>query len=205
MGKSVNSIDTIKNKIIAEARDYERSVISQAESDAEKITNTYEKKAQEAKERILFAAKQNADGIVSSAQSSQNMRSRNSLLSVKVDLIEKAYESAVQGISKLDKDEYLNIFRAYLENAAQNALLYEGTPVLYVGKASPVTCEELISAAEQTDAVKKITSGGTSTKDDAGFCLVVGDITLDCSARTLVYAIKNETQNGVAKLLFAQS
>ena len=204
MGKSVNSIDTIKNKIIAEAREYENSVISQARSDAETTKNAFEKKACEAKERILSAAKQNADGIVSAAQSSQNMRSRNSLLSVKVELIEKAYESAVEGLSKLSKDEYLKIFGAYLENAAENATLYEGAPVLFVGKASPVSCEELLSGVEQSDAVKKISAGGISDKEDSGFCLVVGDITLDCSAKTIVYAIKNETQSGVAKLLFAQ-
>lgn len=204
MGKSVNSIDTIKNKIIAEAREYEEKILSQAESEAAKITQSFEKKAQEAKERILNAARQNADGIVSAAQSSQNMRSRNSLLTVKVELIDAAYESACDAIAALPKDEYLSLFSAYLKSAAENALLYDGTATLYMGKKSLVSCEELISATEQTEAVKKIAVGGTGDRDDAGFCLTVGDITLDCSAKTLVSSIKNNTQTGVAKLLFAQ-
>lgn len=205
MAKSVNSIDTIKNKIISEAREYEQKTISQAKEDAEKISLAFDKKASEAKERIISAAQQSADGIVSAAQSSQNMRSRNSLLSVKVDLIEKAYESAVEKITQLSKQEYLSIFSGYLKNAAENARLYEGKATLYVGKASPVTCEELLDASEKTDAVKALCAGGTSDREDAGFYLVVGDITLDCSAKTLVYAIKSNTQNGVAKLLFAQN
>ncbi len=204
MGKSVNSIDTIKNKIIADAREYEKSVLSQAENEAEKIADSFEKKANEAKARILFTAQQSADGIVSAAQSSQSMRARNSLLSVKVELIDSAYAGACDAIAALPKDEYLSLFSAYLRNAAENASLYEGVVTLYVGKRSPVSCEELISATEKTDAVKALAVGGVGDRDDAGFCLTVGDITLDCTAKTLVSAIRNDTQTGVAKLLFAQ-
>ena len=204
MGKSVNSIDTIKNKIIAEAREYENSVLASAQKEAAETAALYEKKAQEAKERILCAAKQNADGIISSAESSQNMRARNSLLAGKGALIDGAYEKAVDTIAKLPRDEYLSLFAAYLEKAAQSAALCEGKATLFVGKAAPVSCAELMAAAEQTEAVKAVAQGGQSDRDDAGFCLVVGDITLDCFAKTIVSAIKNDTQTGVAKLLFAQ-
>ncbi len=205
MGKSVNSIDTIKNKIIAEARDYEKSVLAQAEAEAAKVAQQYEKKASQAAERILDAARANADAMIAAAQSSQNMRARNSLLAVKVELIDAAYESACKRIAELDKNEYLSLFSAYLKNAAENARLYEGAATLFVGKKSPVSCEELISATEQTEAVKAIAVGGTGERDDAGFCLTVGDITLDCFAKTLVASVKSNTQTGVAKLLFAQS
>ena len=57
MGKSVNSIDTIKNKIIAEAREYENGVLASAQKEAAETAALYEKKAQEAKAKAKAAKK----------------------------------------------------------------------------------------------------------------------------------------------------
>ncbi len=198
MDKQISSIDLIKNKIIAEAKEYEKTVMAQAKEEAEKISASFEKKAGDSYDRILELGKANADGIISAAQSSQGMRARNALLSVKVELIEKAYDTACEMIGKLPKDEYISLFSGYLAKAYENAKLYEGEIVLFVGKSSPVTCEELSSPSGIS-----VKCGGKNDSFDHGFCLKVGDITLDCSAHTIVSAIKNDTETGVASILFA--
>ena len=45
MDKQMGSIDLIKNKIIAEAKEYEKTVMAQAKEEAEKISASFEKKA----------------------------------------------------------------------------------------------------------------------------------------------------------------
>ena len=102
--RGITSATTMGKEVeakLAEAKEYEASVLAQAQKEANEITESFEEKAKEASERILDIAKANADGVVSSAQSSQSMRARNSLLAVKVELIEKAYDTACEMIGKL--------------------------------------------------------------------------------------------------------
>ena len=205
MTDSVNSIDTIKNKIIAEAREYEKEILAQAEKEAAENLKEYEKKAAVSAERIISAAKAEADSIISSAESLKNMSARSGVLAVKVELVEKAYSLAVNELEKLDKDRYLELFSKYLVKAAESEFPGNDEIDLYTGKNSPVTAEELIKYAGKFKNSERVKACGKSEKSGAGFYLESGDITVDCSAGTLVSSIKNRTETSVARLLFGEN
>ena len=204
MTGSVNSLDTIKNKIISEAREYEKGLLEKAEKEALKTAAQYAEKADNASAHIISAAAANAESVVSAAESSQGMRARNGLLAVKVELIEKAFDRAAEEIAKLPKDEYLSLFAKYLVSAAKT-LNTDSHAKLFVCKKSPVTAEELLNHAGQFANSDLIKPCGTNEKDDSGFCLENGDITIDCTAKTVIGAIKATAETSVAKILFAEN
>lgn len=219
MTNSENSIDKIKEKILSEAHEEEKRILDEAEKDAEKIAADYRNKAQAVRERILSAANETASVSLSSAKSARNMQEKNARLTAKVALLDEAYARAKTALEALDRENALSIFAGYLSSAAEalpkedngapeKAAASKAVPskaVLSMCAGSVITAQELIDACKALPNADRIVPGAPNNTPGAGFFLEIGDITVDCSAETIIRAARGRTETGVAAILFADS
>ncbi len=199
------SIDVIKNRIIAEAMSFENEVCAKAEAEAKKILDDYTKKAESIKASCEQRSKELYEKTVSGAHSSVQTMRRNALLEAKVAIIETAFKEAQNKILALDKDEYLKIFTGYLRKALVEYLPDGESATLAVGKSSPVSARELI---DHTDGINGILCRVQDACDETvvgGFCLVYGDVKIDCSVKTVVASLPDDVQSKIASVLFEDS
>lgn len=195
--KQFNSVEVICDKILSEARDYEKEQMTQAEAEAAELARRYGEKAQEVRQTILDQAKRTAESRLAAAQSARAMRARNNQLQGRVELLERAYDRAAEKLMTLNREEYLALFVPYVKKAA--AEVSSGEISLYVGAGAPVDAQELLLAAESPTGV---VAAGIKKSLRSGFCLENGEICLDCSAEALINSIKAETEGEVASILF---
>lgn len=197
--KRYGSIESLCQKILSEAEQYENELLEKARADADAVLREYEKKAIDAKNAILDRAEQKAKAELAAAESAREMRAKSARLAVKSELLTMAYRAAEDKIAALSAQAFSALFVPYLEEVLTQKP--QGTARLYVGKGSPVKAEDLLAAAGGRNDV---VPSGEKESFVGGFCLETDEISFDCSAHALIESIRSETESDVARLLFAE-
>ena len=173
------------DRILGEAR-------AQAEETAARYKAQAEAETKELSERNNRAAAEREERLVSMAQ----MESRKTLLAARQEMVEKAYNRALDKLSRLPEAQYADVLADLLAEASST------------GKE-----EAVFSAKDQK--VGKIAVGKanakpglhlTIAKDTAdirgGFLLRDRNVEVNCAFETLVRLARAETSGAVVKALF---
>ena len=194
----MNGIERITQRISADAQAEMDRVLGEARAEAEKITAKYQ--AQAAAEaadldaRNKKAAAEREERLAGTAQ----MEARKAALAAKQEMVEKAYDLALQKLCSLPEEKYTAVLAELLIQASSTGkeeVIFSEADRRKVGKAA-------VEKANQ-EGGKNLTLSGETRSIPGGFILRSGSVEVNCAFDTLVRLQKAETAGDVVKKLFA--
>lgn len=203
MENNIKGVDRINARIISEAEQFAALEEAKAQAQAEDIMSSAQKKAHAKAQDIINKATEKAAALTESAKSSAGMRERNSMLSLKVEMMEKAFDRAYEKLIALDDTKYVAVMSALLTETV-NGFLSDGqkAQVYFANKDLPLA-EKILEAAKTGYKVKaEVTKGKKTLNHEAGFVLSCGDTEINCAAGTLLEGAKTSLEKPVLDILF---
>ena len=226
----MNGIDKITQRIGADTQAEIDRILADAAAQAEAAADKFRTQA-EAEDRDLLAkraAAEREERLVSAAQ----MEARKTLLTAKQEMVERAYQRALEKLRSLPQEQYVELLAALLVRASSTGreeVVFSPEDREGAGKAAVARANELLAkeAAPElplgdgvvANLLNKVAAGvsafaqGTAmlavseeTRDiSGGFILKDGRIEVNCTFDALVRAEREQTAGEVAKLLFPEA
>ena len=228
----MNGIDTILRRLDTDAKAEADAVLKKARQEAADITARYQAQAAQEAARLAArnekAAEEREERLVSAAQ----MEARKTLLTAKQEMVERAYQRALEKLRSLPQEQYVELLAALLVRASSTGreeVVFSPEDREGAGKAAVARANELLAkeAAPElplgdgvvANLLNKVAAGvsafaqGTAmlavseeTRDiSGGFILKDGRIEVNCTFDALVRAEREQTAGEVAKLLFPEA
>ena len=195
----MNGIDKIIQRIEADAQAELDRVLSAAKEQAEEITELYRSRAEaeaaELKARNEKNAAEREERLVSSAQ----MEVRKASLAAKQQMLDKAYALALDKLCSMPDAQYIETVAELLVQAAPRGA---GKVIFSPGEKERIGAAAVAMANEKLDG--QLTVAEETRPIRGGFILADGRVEVNCSFDTLVRLQKNETAGAVAKILFPE-
>ena len=196
----MNGIEKITQRIEADAQAEIDRILSEAREEADQITGRY--KAQAEAEAASLAARneksavEREERLVSVAQ----MEARKVQLAAKQEMVEKAYDLALEKLCAMPDARYTEVLAGLLVQASSNGreeAIFSPEDRERVGKA----------AVDKANAASgKQLKLSTETRPlKGGFVLRDENIEVNCTFDTLVRLEKAETTGAVVKKLFPEA
>ena len=221
---SVNGLEKITDKILADARERAQEILSRAEAESAEITKAYEVRADEIRERLSADAERRGEDMVSRGRSAAAMKKRNLLLEQRSQLIDGVFTSAKDWVLSLSAEQYAELLAGLLASAlyelisanARNQAMYgeesdeaESYEVLLNKKDRDAVGESVIALTKKklqgkvdVEAIEKL-SLGKPVAIDGGVILCAGEVEFNCSLSMLFSQLKRELEAEVNEALFA--
>ena len=201
---------------------------AQAEAAADKFRTQAEAEDRDLLAKSERAAAEREERLVSAAQ----MEARKTLLTAKQEMVERAYQRALEKLRSLPQEQYVELLAALLARASSTGreeVVFSPEDREGAGKAAVARANELLAkeAAPElplgdgvvANLLNKVAAGvsafaqGTAmlavseeTRDiSGGFILKDGRIEVNCTFDALVRAEREQTAGEVAKLLFPEA
>ena len=191
----MNGIDKITQRIGADTQAEIDRILADAAAQAEAAADKFRTQA-EAEDRDLLAKSERAaaereERLVSAAQ----MEARKTLLTAKQEMVERAYQRALEKLRSLPQEQYVELLA---KEAAPELPLGDGVVANLLNKVAAG-----VSAFAQGTAMLAVSE---ETRDiSGGFILKDGRIEVNCTFDALVRAEREQTAGEVAKLLFPEA
>jgi len=224
----MNGIDKITQRIGADTQAEIDRILADAAAQAEAAADKFRTQA-EAEDRDLLAKSERAaaereERLVSAAQ----MEARKTLLTAKQEMVERAYQRALEKLRSLPQEQYAELLAALLVRASSTGreeVVFSPEDREGAGKAAVARANELLAKEAAPElplgdgVLNKVAAGvsafaqGTAmlavseeTRDiSGGFILKDGRIEVNCTFDALVRAEREQTAGEVAKLLFPEA
>ena len=194
----MNGIEKITQRISDGAQAEIDRVLGEARAEAEKITAKYQAQADaEAADldaRNKKAAAEREERLAGTAQ----MEARKAALAAKQEMVERAYDLALQKLCSLPEEKYAAVLaelRIQASSTGKEEVIFSDKDRRKVGKAA-------VEKANK-DGGKKLTLSGETRSIQGGFILRAENVEVNCAFDTLVRLQKAETAGDVARKLFA--
>lgn len=196
----MNGIEKITQRIEADAQAEIDRILSEAREEADQITGRY--KAQAEAEAASLAARneksavEREERLVSVAQ----MEARKVQLAAKQEMVEKAYDLALEKLCAMPDARYTEVLAVLLVQASSNGreeAIFSPEDRERVGKA----------AVDKANAAsgKQLKLSKETRPLKGGFVLRDENIEVNCTFDTLVRLEKAETTGAVVKKLFPEA
>ena len=194
----MNGIEKITQRITADAQAEIDRVLGAAKEEAARITARMTAEADAVAAELAAknekSAAEHEERLVSAAQ----MEARKVQLAAKQEMLEKAYECALEKLCAMPAEQYVAVLANLMVKASSTgteAVIFSAEDREKVGKA----------AVEKANAVsgKQMVLSDETQPIKGGFILKDQNVEVNCTFETLVRLQKAETAGAVAKKLFA--
>jgi len=194
----MNGIEKITQRITAEAQAEIDRVLGAAKEEAAQITARMTAEAEAVAAELAAknekAAAEHEERLVSAAQ----MEARKVQLAAKQEMLEKAYERALEKLCAMPAEQYTAVLAGLLVKASSTgseSVIFSAEDREKVGKAA-------VEKAN-ADSGKQMVLSDETQPIRGGFILKDQNVEVNCTFETLVRLQKAETAGAVAKKLFA--
>ena len=194
----MNGIEKITQRITADAQAEIDRVLGAAKEEAAQITARMTAEADAVAAELAAknekSAAEHEERLVSAAQ----MEARKVQLAAKQEMLEKAYELALEKLCAMPAEQYIAVLADLMVKASSTgteAVIFSAEDREKVGKA----------AVEKANAAsgKQMVLSDETQPIKGGFILKDQNVEVNCTFETLVRLQKAETAGAVAKKLFA--
>ena len=196
----MNGIEKITQRIETDTQAEIDRILSDARAEANGITDRYQAQADnEAAELAVKnqkAAAEREERLVSTAQ----MEARKVGLAAKQEMVEKAYDLALEKLCAMEDAQYAAVTAKMLAEAAPSG---RGTVYFPDGKAA-VGAEAVKQANAILGEKGRLTLAPETRPIQGGFLLVDGSVEVNGTFETLVRFQKGTMASEVAKILFPE-
>ena len=196
----MNGIENITRRIREDTQAEIDQGAAQAQAEAERIAARYRAQAEaEGKDlaaRNEKAAAEREERLVSAAR----MEARKTALAAKQEMVERAYDLALEKLCAMPKAQYVEAAARLLVKAAPDG---RGEVILSAEDRTRVGAD-LVAKANTLLKNGKLTLSGQTRPIRGGFILKNGNVEVNCTFETLVRLQRTETAGAVAKQLFPE-
>lgn len=195
----MNGIEKIIDRISGDAQREIDDVLAKAQAEAEEITAQYQAQAQAEAEDILArgerAALERSQRLASVAQ----LECRKAVLAAKQEIIEEAFQRAMEKLTQLPQEEYVALLASL---AAQAAVKGNETLIFSVADRARVGKAVVVSANQKLGDRGQLTLSEQTRPMQGGFILSDGRVEVNCTFETLVRLQRSTLSTKVAEVLF---
>ncbi len=177
-------IDRILGKAREEAAQITADYKARADAEAAGLTARNEKSAAEQEERLVSVAQ---------------MEARKVTLAAKQEMVEKAYQLALEKLCAMSDEQYISVSADLLAQAAPDGC---GEVIFAPAERERVGAAAVAKANEQLKG--ELVLAEETRPLNGGFILKNGNVEVNCTFDTLVRLQKAETAGAVAKHLFPE-
>jgi len=195
----MNGIEKIIDRISGDAQREIDDVLAKARAEAEEITAQYQAQAKAEADDILArgerAAVERGQRLASVAQ----LECRKGVLAAKQEVIEEAFQLAMQKLTQLPQEEYVALLADLAVQAAAKGnekLIFSVADRARVGKAVVVAANQKLGDRGQ------LTLSQETRPMQGGFILSDGRVEVNCTFETLVRLQRGTLSTQVADVLF---
>lgn len=107
----MSNIETLLEKIEADSKQEQQSIIDAARQKAEEIVRKAEIESREKSEVFLKKAEQEAENLIEKATGRAELEARDQILKIKQSTIEKVIELAVDKLNDISNEDYLEYIK----------------------------------------------------------------------------------------------
>ncbi|MBQ9648605.1 MAG: V-type ATP synthase subunit E [Oscillospiraceae bacterium] len=193
----MNGLERITSRIEAEARQEIDAILDAGKAEASRIVDSWRAKidaeTRELNTRNAKAAEEREERLKSAAE----MDARKTILAAKQEMVEAAYDLALDKLCALSGDEKVKLLADLMARASST-----GTEEVVFSAADKADGAKAVEAANAASG-KKLTLSGDAAPIRGGFILRDRNVEVNCAFETLVRLQKAETAGEVAKVLFS--
>ena len=195
----MNGIEKLTQQITADAQVEIDAILAEAKEKADAITADYAQRTEKAVADRLAkgtaAADQREERLIAMA----DMERRKDLLAAKQDMVNKAFDKALEQLCSLSDEEYVAMLAKLAVAASASGkeqLIFSQKDRTRVGNAVVIAANEALNGGQLTLAEQTRPMAG-------GFILSNGAIEVNCTFETLVRLQRGTIAGEVASVLFA--
>jgi V/A-type H+-transporting ATPase subunit E len=197
----MNGIEKITQRIETDTQAEIDSLLADARAEAERIGAKYHAQADSEKAELTArnekAAAEREERLVSVAQ----MEARKVTLAAKQEMVEQAYQRALEKLCAMPEEQYVTVLADLLGQASSTGreeVIFSEADRKKVGKAA-------VAAANAAKKGAALTLSAETRPIRGGFILKDENVEVNCTFETLVRLTKTETAGAVAKQLFPEA
>lgn len=199
----MNGLDRITSRIIAEAEEETKIVLDEAKEKADAVLKEFEAKAKEEYDSRFAAGKEEIRQNYQRIERTMTLDAKKDSLSLKQEMIVRAYEMAKNKILNLDEKDYV----AFLARQAGNAAITGNEEVILNENDSRSIGEKVVASAnsilKERGIPQNLKLSADSRPISGGLMLKEGDVEVNCSLDTLLELSRNSLDAEIAGILFA--
>lgn len=194
----MNGIETLIQRLRTDAQAEIDALLDEAKAQADAITADYAQRAEAAAAEILrkgeAAAAQREERMIAMAA----MEHRKKLLATKQDMLDKAFDLALDKLCSLPDEEYITLLTKLASAAVSTGteqLIFSQQDLTRTGKA-------VVAAVNKTVPNGGLTLSAQTRPIRGGFILNCGEMEVNCSFETLIRLQRGKLSAQAAKVLF---
>ena len=199
----MNGIERITQRIAADAQREAETILTQAQTQAAEIKAAYEAQAKQETEAALARGKAQAEAQRSRLVSSAQMVKGQKALAAKQEMLDKAFELALEKLCSLPDKEYIDLLAQLTVKASSTGceqLILSRTDRARYGVKVATKANSML---EQAGKTARLTLSQESRDFRGGLLLADGEVEVNCTFETLVRLARSTASAEVAKVLFA--
>lgn len=185
-----------------DAKEKAGKALEAARNEARKIIAEAEKDAADRAESARQSAEAEADSLKKRMLSVANLEDRKRMLKVRQDMVDAAFESALEKVVNLPDDEYGNLLQGFILNSVR-----EGEGEISLNRADKYRLGEKF-VKKVNDKLKsigkasslKLSSGEIGSK--GGYILKYGNMEINGTIEIIIGMLRPKLESEVAAILF---
>jgi V/A-type H+-transporting ATPase subunit E len=191
------SIDNILSKIAADAALYESTLVAEATAEAKIILAAAEEKAETIREKADEQSAKESLIVLEKRQASAEAEARKMRLVAKQEMIDKAFEAAIDRLSGMKSDEYISFLAEIIvgSEATEGELLLNARDKKAIGS-------KLVKTVNKALGGGKISLSGDLIDAKGGFVLKYGGTEINATLDTIVRSVKDAATPELLEVLF---
>ena len=195
----MNGIDKITGQIDADIQKEIDALTEKAKAEAGEIAARFEAEAKKETEALLEQGRRGAGEHEERLVSMARLEAKKQVLAAKQDLVDAAFQSALEQLLKLPEEEYISLLAKLAVNASatgkEQVILSQKDRTRY-GKQIVTKANELLGKSAH------LTLSGETRSIQGGLILAGERMEVNCSFETLVRLQKEGMTGEVAQTLF---
>ena len=192
----MNGLERITSRIEAEAKAEIDGILDAGMAEANRVVNGWREKidveGRALAEKNEKAAAEREERLISAAE----MDARKTILAAKQEMVDAAYERALEALCSLSGEEKTKLLASLLARASSS-----GTEEAVFSAADRADGEKAV-ALVNAETGRKLTLARSAAPIRGGFILRDRNVEVNCAFETLLRLQRTETASAVAKLLF---
>lgn len=191
------SIEKITSKIIGEAQEEAQAVLDQSRAAQEEILANARAEAQKILSQAEADGRSEKEKLISRRKAVADIDGRKIVLEEKQKLIADCFDKAVDRITSMDPDAYVDFLVRLLSSAGESS----GELILNEADAQRIG-GRLTEAAAEAIPGSRFTVSEETRNIKGGFLLKKGSVYVNCAAEAMVDEAREELVGDVAARLF---
>ena len=196
---AMEGLEKIEAKLRQDAQAEAERLTAEADAQTAQIAAQAEAQARQESEAILSRGKKAAQERLERLSSAAGMETRKLELAAKQEMLERAFQLALDDLCALPAEQYQQLLVALLKKASATGR----EQVIFSPKDRQALGQQTVDAANAAMSAR-LTLSEQTRPIRGGFILADGDVELNCAFETLVRLQREKLEKAAVQILFPE-